>query len=140
MNLIYIIWILWAIFYYSTAKLAKLGLNYSTLVLLYLPVNFIIIAYGLLNKNIQNDLTNFNTDIFKWYIIYIVSGFLGGWVVYDSAKTIDPFLIAILELLYPLGIFMIQLINNETKINYQVILGAILAIFGIILVLNNNET
>jgi hypothetical protein len=34
---------------------------------------------------------------------------------------------------------MIQLINNETKINYQVILGAILAIFGIILVLNNNE-
>ena len=139
MNLAYIIWILWAIFYYSTSKLAKSGLNYSTLTLLYIPVNIIIIFIGLYNKSIQNDLLNFNTTIIKWYIIYMISGLFAGWIVYNSVKTIDPFLIAILELLYPLGILIIQLINNETKINYQVLLGSILALFGIALVLSNES-
>jgi drug/metabolite transporter (DMT)-like permease len=125
----------WGVAYYLSAKISKAGVGYATFALLYLPISISVVVYGLLSGSIKSDLSIVQKIDWRIIVFYLFASLAGNFAVYMAFKTTSPFLVAIIELGYPLVILAILIIRNETSFEPRQLLGAVIVIFGMILVL-----
>lgn len=129
----------WGIAYYLSAKISKAGISYSGFALFYLPISISVVGYGLLSENIKQDLKLLTTIDWKVVVVYLFASLAGNYCVYMAFKTTSPFLVAIIELGYPIVILAILVIRKETAWSWTQLLGTAIVIFGMILVLKESE-
>jgi drug/metabolite transporter (DMT)-like permease len=135
----YFIAIAWGCSYYLSSKITRLGLSYAGFSMILFPINFLIITFGYYNKDLHNDIKIINNGNYILMLSFILFNVLGNFLVFMSMKEVNPFVISILELGYPIIIFLIMFFNNEIKFSLNNIIGIILTMFGIFLILHDME-
>jgi drug/metabolite transporter (DMT)-like permease len=135
----YFIAIAWGFSYYLSSKITRLGLSYAGFSMILFPINFLIIAFGYFNKDLHNDIKIISNGNYILMLSFILFNVLGNFLVFMSMKEVNPFVISILELGYPIIIFLIMFFNNEIKFSFNNIIGIILTMFGIFLILYDME-
>lgn len=135
----YFICIAWGIMYYLSSRLTKMGLSYSGFTIILLPISICTIIYGFYNNQYQNDLKLINRENIIIFLLFIISSFIGNLLVFLSMKTVDPFIISILELGYPIIILLIMISLNEIKFNWSHFFGILLTFSGIYLILKESS-
>jgi drug/metabolite transporter (DMT)-like permease len=131
----YFICISWGIMYYLMSHLTKIGLSYSGFLIISLPITLGIIIYGTYNGDYINDLKLINFNNILLIIGYLIFNLLGNFLVFMAMKTVDPFTVSILELLYPVVILLLMILTGESQFKIIHFIGFILAFSGIILIL-----
>ena len=129
----------WGVAYYLSAKLSKAGISYSGLSLLYLPISLAIVGYGLLSENLKNDMRLLTTIDWRVVVLYLFASLSGSWCVYMAFKTTSPFIVAIIELGYPIVILAILVARKESDWTVLQLMGTAIVIVGMILVLKENK-
>jgi drug/metabolite transporter (DMT)-like permease len=128
----------WGIAYYLSAKISKAGISYSGFAFFYLPISIFVVGYGLLSGVIKQDLKLLVSLDWKIIVVYLFSSLIGNFCVYMAFKTTSPFLVATIELGYPIVILAILILRKETNWNWTQLLGTAIVIFGMILVLKES--
>ena len=77
-----------------------------------------------------------NRDNLLLVVLFVISSFLGNFLVFLSMKEVDPFTISMLEFGYPIVIFTIMFFMGEIVPNWKHFLGIIFTFIGIYLVLS----
>ena len=135
----YFICIAWGIMYYLSSRLTKIGLSYSGFAVILLPITLGVLIYGYVNGDYERDLKLINRDNLFLIIIFMISSFFGNFLVFLSMKDVDPFTVSILELGYPIIIFVIMFLMKEVQPNWNHLLGIILNFCGIYLILKQSS-
>jgi len=135
----YFICIAWGIMYYLSSRLTKIGLSYSGFGVILLPITLGVLIYGYMSGSFQNDLKLINRDNLILMILFMISSFFGNFLVFLAMKTVDPFTVSILELGYPIVIFLIMFLMNEVQPNWNHLIGIFLTFCGIYLILKESS-
>jgi drug/metabolite transporter (DMT)-like permease len=135
----YFISIAWGISYYLASRLTKIGISYSTFTLFLFPLSFGIIIYGIYNNDFKDNLKLIDSSNITLILFYVIFNLLGNVLVFMAMKTVDPFTVSILELAYPIVIFLIMFILNEIELNLNHVIGIFFTFFGIFLILKESS-
>lgn len=135
----YFICIAWGIMYYLSSRLTKIGLSYSGFGVILFPITLGVLIYGYMSGDYERDLKLINRDNLILMILFMISSFFGNFLVFLAMKTVDPFTVSILELGYPIVIFIIMFLMKEVEPNWNHLFGVILTFSGIYLILKQSS-
>lgn len=128
----------WGVAYYLSSKLSKAGISYAGLSLLYLPLTLFLVGYGVASGGIKSDLKLLQTIDWRMILLYLVASFAGSWCVYMAFKTTSPFIVAVIELGYPIVILAILVARGEGSWTASQLIGTASVMAGIVLVLKES--
>ena len=132
----YFICIAWGIMYYLSSRLTKNGLSYAGFSIVLLPITLMVVVYGYIHNDYRNDLRLINRDNLLLVVLFVISSFLGNFLVFLSMKEVDPFTISMLEFGYPIVIFTIMFFMGEIVPNWKHFIGIVFTFIGIYLILS----
>lgn len=138
---VYTVPLLWATYYYCLSKLSNSGLSYSTLQSFQALTYVFVVLYGLGSGNTDTELRSLksNTVSALTLLTALLSSTAASVVVYYSFRTVSPLVVATLETLYPVVLYVLLLLTRERNLSTTSVLGLVLTVFGVVLVLRDSK-
>lgn len=126
----------WGIMYYANSKIVKTGMTYSQMLFFSLPLWFFLMFF------LRKDESLFDQNMVEsnklFLILFLISSIIGNFLIFQSLKTADVVIIAVIEMTYPIFILLIKFLFERERIEWTQMLGILVTIFGVFLVVKKD--
>ena len=126
----------WGIMYYANSKIVKTGMTYSQMLFFSLPLWFFLMFF------LRKDESLFDQNMVEsnklFLVLFLISSILGNFLIFQSLKTADVVIIAVIEMTYPIFILLIKFFFERERIEWTQMLGVLVTIFGVFLVVKKD--